>query len=490
MPHQDTDGHNGSAPQHQALKQALGWLFNAADHSKIRFREDCTWTTQALTFVAILWAWSDEKTLTGRFFIARKILIAMKLQLTPPAGSYQAFLKMLITWTPNLIATLANALRRHMQTALAERFTVHGFAVFGVDGSRLELPRTKSNERRFSPDPSRRSPPKPRRKGKGKGKSKGKGRPNTQRNARAKTSRERRAREKKANSPQMWLTTMFHVGTGLPWDWRLGPSDSSERDHFRQMIGALVAAALVTADAGFAGYDYWKALLDSNRHLLIRVGSNVRLLRDLGGHVVEKDGIVYLWPNTAAVRNQLPLKLRLVVQRSGKQPMYLVTSVLDESVLSDEQIVEIYTLRWGVELFYRHFKQTFERRKLRSHAGANAELEATWSLLGFWAMALHAEVQLASLGVPARAMSVAKFLHAYRTSLREYKSRPDLGESLSELISRAVIDPYKRANKASRDYPRKKRGHKIGAPQIHKATRDQIHRAQAIRDQQTLRLTA
>src|SRR5258706_7720208 len=90
--------------------------------------------------------------------------------------------------------------------------------------------------------------------------------------------RTRGARQKKANSPQMWLTTMWHVGTGLPWDWRTGPSDSSERDHLLQMIAALPPQALVTADAGFVGYEYWKALLDSGRQLLIRVGANVRLL--------------------------------------------------------------------------------------------------------------------------------------------------------------------------------------------------------------------
>ena len=48
------------------------------------------------------------------------------------------------------------------------------------------------------------------------------------------------------------------------------------------MIEALPAGALVTADAGFVGYETWKAILDSGRHLLIRVGANVRLLRKLG----------------------------------------------------------------------------------------------------------------------------------------------------------------------------------------------------------------
>ncbi len=293
----------------------------------------------------------------------------------------------------------------------------------------------------------------------------------------------------KYNSPRMWLTTIFHVGTGRPWDWRIGPSDSSERDHPRQMIDALPAGELVAADAGFVGYETWMATLDGGRHLLIRVGANVRLLKGLG-YVRGKHGLVALRPDREAARRRPPLVLRLVVAHGGRHPVYLVTSVLDEAALSGGQVVEIYALRWGVELFYRHFKQTFERRKLRSHAADHAELEATWSLLGLWAMALHAEVQLADAGVPACRMSVAKILGAYRKSMREYKSPHDPGESLRELVSRAVIDPYKRANKSSRDYPRKKHGHAIGAPEIRDATEDQIEIAREIRDQPVLGLTA
>ena len=82
----------------------------------------------------------------------------------PTATTYQAFLKMLRTWTVVLAAALVAALRRRMQEDLAERFLVGGFAVFGVDGSRLELPRTESNEARFAPAPKRRrSKPKRRR---------------------------------------------------------------------------------------------------------------------------------------------------------------------------------------------------------------------------------------------------------------------------------------------------------------------------------------
>jgi Transposase DDE domain len=474
MSHQDTDGHTDSAAHHQALKRALDWLLASARLSDLAFREDCSWTPKGLIFLAILWAWSDEKSLIQRFFHARKVVMAMDILSRIPAATYQAFLKMLTTWTVALSMTLFDAFRQRMQSDLAARFEVCGFQVFGVDGSRLELPRTESNEGRFSPAKTRRP-----------SRSKAKAR----RRARSQASRARRAREKKANSPQMWLTTMFHVGTGLPWDWRLGPSDSSERDHLRQMIGALPAGALITADAGFVGYETWKAILDSGRHLLIRVGANVRLLRKLG-YVEEKAGLVYLWPDRQAKRRQPPLVLRMVVARGGRHPVYLVTSVLDETTLSDSQVVEIYALRWGIELFYRHFKQTFERRKLRSHCAANAELEATWSLLGLWAMMLHAQVILMEKGVPPKRISVAGILLGYRRSLRGYKSPPDPGESLYEMVGKAVIDPYKRANKSSRDYPRKKQEQAAGAPKVRNATKAEIHAAKEIRDQLPLRLTA
>jgi hypothetical protein len=480
MSHQGTVGLNGSAPHHQALNRSLDWLLASARLTDLTFRGECSWTPKGLIFVAILWAWSDEKSLTKRFAHARKVVIAMGILARIPAATYQAFLKVLTTWTAALAAALVDALRRRMRADLAARFEVCRLPVFGVDGSRLELPRTASNEGRFAPAKARR-PSRP--------KAEARSRRAPRRRVRSRASRARRARQKKANSPQMWLTTMFHVGTGSPWDWRLGPSDRSERDHLRQMIGALPAGALITADAGFVGYETWKAILDSGRHLLIRVGANVRLLRRLG-YAEEKAGLVYLWPDRQAKRQEPPLVLRMVVARGGRHPVYLVTSVLDEVTLSGSQVVAIYALRWGIALFYRHFKQTFERRKLRSHRAANAELEATWSLLGLWAMMLHAQVILSGTGVPPKRISVAGVLLGYRGALRGYKSPPDPGESLYEMVGKAVIDPYKRADKSSRDYPRKKQEQAAGAPEVRDATKAEIHAAKEIRDQLPLRLTA
>jgi hypothetical protein len=486
MSHQDKDG-STSYPYHfQALKDALLWLFDTADLSSIQFREDCSWSARGLIFTALLWSWSDEKSLTQRFFTARKICLkalgklalgsrkAERGEAKKPAGSYQAFMKMLQTWTTVLALQLMVVFRQRMRTALPDRQLIAGFQIFAVDGSRLELPRTRSNESRFSAQSSRK-----RQRAKGA----------KRRKPAPRRDRAERSRAKKANSPQVWLTVMWHVATGLPWDWRTGPSDSSERDHFRQMIAALPKGALATGDAGFVGYHYWKEVIDSGRQLLIRVGGNVRLLKNLG-YFRQKQDLVYLWPDEVAAKGLPPLVLRLVVVHDGRGPCYLATSVLDEKRLTDRQLADIYRLRWGIEVFYRHFKQTFERRKLRSKSADNAQVEAEWSLLGLWAMALHAQAVLAADGVPARRLSVARILYAYRTAMREYKSHPDPGESLTELLRKAVIDSYKRGSKTSRDYPRKHQEPAVGPPKVFPATKKQINLAAQIKNELESGLTA
>src|SRR5689334_12774137 len=275
MSHQDTDGLTAVPRQLQDLKRTLDWLLAGADLSGVSFQRDCSWTPKALIFVAILWAWSDEKALTRRFTLARKIVVRMGILPQPPAATYQALLKMLLNWTARLAVVLFTAFRGRMRTDLAARFKVASFAVFGVDGSRLGLPRTGSNEARFTAASVRRGGPR-----------------KARRRVRSKAARARCARRKKADSPQMWVTLLSHLGTGLPWDWRLGPSDSSERAHLQEMVASLPEGALVAADAGFVGYDTWKAVLSGGRHLLVRVGANVRLLKGLG-YIRERAGLVY-----------------------------------------------------------------------------------------------------------------------------------------------------------------------------------------------------
>ena len=128
----------------------------------------------------------------------------------------------------------------------------------------------------------------------------------------------------------MWLTLFWHVGTGLPWAWRTGPSDSSERQHLQEMLAELPENTLIAADAGFVGYEFWRAVMEAGHSFVIRAGANVRLLKKLG-YAREYDQTIYLWPNAVAKKELPPLVLRAVWVHDGKQPMCLVTNVLSKT---------------------------------------------------------------------------------------------------------------------------------------------------------------
>jgi IS4 transposase len=472
MAHQD-QGRNGSECSHaDELQAAFQWLMAGVSLAGVAFRPECTWTPQTLLFAGLLWAWSDEKCLIGRFAIARKIIINRYGEQQEPAGSYQAFTKMLGHWTEPLRTALAQGFRRRMAQTLAAVWRVKGWLVFAVDGTRINVPRTRQNEERYSP------------------KSKLSRKAQKRRYQTKRRRSQQKARERKANVPQIWLTMLWHVGSGLPWNWRTGPSDSSERGHCQEMLDSMPRGSLLTADAGFVGYDLWKTVLDAGHQLLVRVGSNVTLLKKLG-YAREHAGLVYLWPDRAAKKCLPPLVLRLVVvTNSARGRMYLVTSVMSSKKLSDAQMAAVYRKRWGIEVYYRHCKETFARRKLRSQNPENAMVELHWSLLGMWAMGLHSHTRLVSQGVLPERISFAGVLGAYRRAMREYKSAPDPGERLRQMIDRAIIDGYKRKNKASRDYPRKKQEQAAGPPMLRKATRAQVQQATQVKREQKIGLTA
>jgi IS4 transposase len=465
MSHRDRDCRTASVTNAQELLAAIQGLLGKTQWN-VRFRKDCGWSAFGLVTAALVWACSSKSTLSGRWDQALKFARGLGRRVAPAQASYQAFIKLLVRWTADLRKDLVLEYQMVMEREFPDQFRIAGYVPLGGDGSKLQLARTRSNEARYSPAKTRAK--------------KGKKRRRTRRRKQSRQARAQQARDKKADSPQMALTLLHHLALRLPWDWRLGPYDSSERQQLLDMIPHLPPDALVAADCGFYGYEFWSALLASKRQFVIRVGGNVRLLKKLG-LARETNGTVYCWPDKVAKRKQPPLVLRLVEVHDGRQSWYLVTSVLDAKRLSDKQVAQIYGYRWRIELFFRHFKQTFGRAKLRSHKGEHAECEAEWSLLGLWTMLLHARLQLPDKDEGR--LSVARVLRAFAQALDHYKWRPEPGESLAELLSQAVIDCYRRRDKTSRDYPRKKYERPAGAPRILEATRVQRQKAQELTTQ-------
>ncbi len=432
-----------------ALGQAVEWLFDEKIFTDCRQHGNTEWRLGPLTVMALLWAWGGQESLQERF--ARGLEILPRLYRQRRWGrTYQGFMKSLGRWSGQLRAALLGQLQARMRTLAGEHWTTYGWVVMAVDGTRVAAPRTEANQKHFD-----RALPRKRRR---------------------KRSRRKVLRKPKRQpaGPQVWLTVMWHVGLGLLWDWRQGPSGSSERAHLEEMMGALPERSLLVADAGFQGYDIWRKLLDRGHSFVIRVAGQVRLLEGLGMVRRCKD-IVYLWPDKARKRHQPPIILRLFEFHDGRRSVWLVTNVLDDRRLSQRQALEIYRRRWGVEIFIRSLKQTFGRGTLRSHAPQNVELELDWSLLALWSMELLAIRELLARGRPPQDASTAGALRAIRQALTCAAVGIDF--DLSGRLAAIRHDGYRRRQKAIRNWPRKKPGPSPGRPDIRYASLNEIKAA-------------
>jgi hypothetical protein len=384
-----------------------------------------------LIYTAILMAWAEGACLTDRFAAARAALRGMFPRWRAVGKTYQGFIKALLAEG----AAAREAVARRLRQRMVERrpcWVVQGILAFAVDGSRVECPRTAANQR------------------------------------------ELKCAGRRKTGPQLSLTTVYHMGSGCPWDFRIGPGTDSERTHLRAMLATLPAGSVLVADAGFVGYDLLRDILARGLHVLFRAGANVHLLRELGYVQVENDGTVYLWPQKAQKDRRPPVVLRRIAWQGRRGPLTVVTD-LSEEELSLEQAASLYAMRWGVEVFFRSLKQTLCRRKMRSAAPRQARAELTWAMMGLWVLSLQGAEALVAAGKTPHGLSIAL---ALRQARRGMLGRLRPGRRLENLLAAAVGDGYvRRGSKQARDWPHKKNDNPPGEPKILTATPEQRQRA-------------
>lgn len=382
-------------------------------------------------------AWDEGQTLNARWEHAGEVARSMHAH-WKVGTSYSGFAAALVRESPRIIAGIKAKFQEAMR-AMPDRYQKRcGWYAFAADGSRVEAPLTQANEDGLG------------------------------------------CAGRKKSGPQVFVTTLWHMGLGLPWDFRVGPGTDSERRHLEQMLDDLPPNSLVVADAGFVGYELCQRVLNAGQSFLLRVGGNITLLKELGWEHEERDGLVYLWPQ--AHRNVPPLVLRLIVLCRNKQEIYLLTNVFDPQRLSDEDASMLYEMRWGVEVFYRSYKQTLCRRRLLSRTPATCLAECQWTVLGLWLLGLLTVTQLVAKKLDPLGWSVALARNAVRRAMCATLRRTPRRGLMGNLAS-ATKDGYKRGGpKAARDYPRKKREKPPGPPKIKSASPKEVQLATHLRE--------
>jgi len=366
-------------------------------------------------------AFDSSRCLRDRFSNVRRRIGWLFPKTRRVGKTYQGFVEALRRHSGVLLERLTAHLRSRVQATAGRHWLLEGFCAFAVDGSQIDCPRTKANLAglgRRGKDPLR---------------------------------------------PSLWLTMLWHVGTGLPWAWRIGEATVSEHTHLRQMLGLLPPQALLLMDAGFAGYELLREIQGAGHSFLVRVGSHRQLLRGLGYAVRETATTVYLWPQDH--REGQPLELRLICRSSGEGKVFLLTNLPKEQ-LSKKQAGRLYRARWGIEVYYRTLKQTLERRKMLSGSPDLAQLELAWTLAGLWLLGLLGVEALIQDGQSPTRLSMATALRVLREAVAG-QLRPRIDRALAQ----AVKDEYPRTQpKASRNWADKKHDSPPKAPKLRPAT--------------------
>lgn len=400
-------------------------------------------SSMAITITALMtFGWNQKSTLETRFAIA---IEAAKRSFAPHtlAGSYQALMVVLRACGNDLCQLASSFLIDQLRNTDLWEFL--GRPTFTVDGSVFAVPRTKKNLAKLS----------------------------------AATRKGIAAYKKvadysKAKTAQVATLLCMHLTTSFPIFWRFGGSSDSERGLLLSLLDRLPAKARLIMDAYYVGYQFWKLLIEREFTFVVRAGKNVDLLGQLGlsGKVKCKGTLVLYWPQWAIDKGDAPIVLSLVEVVVGRKRMFLLTN---ELTLTENQMAILYAKRWGIEVFFRTVKQSFERAKLLSRTPENAEQELQWTLLGVWMALTEGSKHIP----PDRRISPIQVLRAFSNLVLTVALRSDLKLLLSKELAGCVLrdESTRESSKKSDHYPQKKRKSNTGEPTVKKIPQKLLEKA-------------
>jgi hypothetical protein len=222
------------------------------------------------------------------------------------------------------------------------RFSWHSMSVFGVDGSKYDLPATAGIRRAFDPNSGLQHP--------------GKG-----------------------HYPQCLTTTAYDVFRRIPVARTVVPTNSSERDEVKNLLKYIPSGGVLLFDRGYPSYELIHLLTRRYRgHFVFRCPAQstfpaVQAFIDSGK---EEDEICidpssnYLRKISKKQRKDLQaLKLRVIrLAAPDGTVSVLLTNLYDQKQYPAREIILLYFRRWEVEGYYRDEKVVLEIEKFHGRS--------------------------------------------------------------------------------------------------------------------------
>ncbi len=200
----------------------------------------------------------------------------------------------------------------------------------------------------------------------------------------------------KANSwlvshyPQAVTVIAVDLFRRMPLDWRLLKKGIGEREGALGMLDLLKPGDVAVLDRGFPSRDFLQALIARKIDVVMRMcggGSAMLMVQDFLKTGKKSATVPFVFNDGT----QMPVRLvrrnfRVGRPRSDQKAQAMVVlSTLPADGFPDDEIVRLYTARWGVETVIREIKCEFdvERFHARSIEGIEQEIAAimTWIAL-------------------------------------------------------------------------------------------------------------
>jgi Transposase DDE domain len=178
---------------------------------------------------------------------------------------------------------------------------------------------------------------------------------------------------------------VYHVGDELPADVAIGPANEHDKKGWRKALRQLRRGVLYLIDRGYCSFKLWRDIDCALAYFLtpLKAGlvyEHLRWLNPKRQRDRVRDELVK-FPGMDRGDDFVILRLVQIRQEDGSWWSY-VTNLIDLE-LTPEDIQDIYSLRWRIEIFFRHLKHTLNMGHwfAESEAGVQGQLYA--ALIGY-----------------------------------------------------------------------------------------------------------
>lgn len=245
-----------------------------------------------------------------------------------PDVSKQAVSKARMAILPELFKEMFHLTSREFYHSGCPRKTWHGFHVFAVDGSRIQVPKTKDNEEYFGIC---------------------------------------RNQYHSREDAMAGISMLYDVLEDIVVDGTIQQYHRSERAAAREHLAyletqKLTDKSLVIFDRGYPSYDFYNYFNGKSYFYLMRVQGKIKSLTATG----KEDTITEFLPLNK--KSLTPVRVRVIhIPLDSGEDEFLVTNIMDPSITPD-MFKALYFLRWGVESKFNELKNQIE---LEEFSGAS-----------------------------------------------------------------------------------------------------------------------